>query len=45
LELSVKNLTAELESGAHDAFLAELLAAEKAGKNRTTAVAAIEARM
>ena len=45
LDLSVKAVGAALESGEYDAHLAELLAAEKAGKSRKGAVSAIEARM
>lgn len=43
--LTVGDLTVELEAGLHDAALPELLAAEKAGKARKTAIAAIEARI
>ena len=45
LDLSVKAVGAALETGEYDAHLADLLAAEKADKNRKGAVSAIEARM
>ncbi len=45
LDGSVSSLTAALSSGDHDDSLAELLAAEEAGKTRKTAVAAIQERM
>lgn len=44
LDLSVSQLEAALESGAHDAQLSALLAAEEAGKTRKGAVKALEAR-
>ena len=45
LDLSVINLIAALESGDHDDHLAELLAAEKAGKTRRSAVRALKERL
>lgn len=45
LDLSVTALSAELETGKHDAYLADLLAAETAGKNRKGALSAIQSRM
>jgi len=45
LDGSVSAVESALATGDHDAWLAQLLEAEKAGKNRKTAIAAIEARM
>ena len=45
LDLSVTALSAELETGKHDGYLADLLAAETAGKNRKGALSAIQSRM
>ena len=45
LEGSISALKAALATGEHDAHLAALLEAEKAGKSRKGALAAIEARM
>jgi hypothetical protein len=45
LGLSISGLTKALEGGEHDAFLAELLAAEESGKNRAGAKGAILNRM
>lgn len=45
LRLSVPKLEAALASGAHDDELSSLLAAEKAGKGRVTAIEAIEGRI
>jgi colicin import membrane protein len=45
LDGSVKEVVAAVKTGEYDAFLAELLAAEKADKNRKTAIAAITDRM
>jgi hypothetical protein len=45
LDLSVINLIAALESGDHDDHLTELLAAEKAGKTRRSAVRALKERL
>ena len=43
--LSVRKLTAALNTGEYDAALPELLEAERAGQNRKTAIQAIEARI
>lgn len=45
LKGSVAAVKEALESGAHDAHLAEILAAEESGKARKGAIAAIQARM
>ena len=45
LDGSVSAVESALATGDHDAWLAQLLEAEKAGKNRKTAISAIEARM
>jgi hypothetical protein len=45
LDGSVADLKAALDSGEHDAFLGDLLKAESEGKNRKTAIDAIEDRM
>lgn len=45
LGLSVGKLGAELAAGKHDAILADLRSAEVAGKNRTGALAVIDARI
>ena len=45
LKGAIKALKEALESGDHDAHLAELLEAEKSGKARAGAIKAIEARM
>ena len=45
LDGSVSAVESALATGDHDEWLAQLLEAEKAGKNRKTAIAAIEARM
>lgn len=42
---SVSAVESALATGDHDAWLDQLLEAEKAGKNRKTAISAIEARM
>lgn len=45
LDGSVSAVESALSTGDHDAWLTQLLEAETAGKNRKTAIAAIEARM
>ena len=45
LDGSVSAVESALATGDHDAWLDQLLEAEKAGKNRKTAISAIEARM
>ena len=45
LEGSVSAVDSALASGEHDAWLSQLLDAEKSGKDRKTAISAIEARM
>jgi len=45
LDGGIKDIKAALDSGAHDAYLAELLAAEEAGKARAGAIKAIQSRM
>ena len=45
LDQAVKAIEAELATGDYDQHLAALLAAEKAGKGRKTAIDVIEARM
>lgn len=42
---TVRVLVAELAAGAHDGYLADLLAAERAGKGRKTVIDAITARL
>jgi hypothetical protein len=45
LDGTVSALAAELDSGTHDAYLVDLLAAEMDNKNRSTAISAIEDRI
>jgi hypothetical protein len=45
LSQSVKKLIAALKTGEYDAFLSELIDAERAGQDRKSAVQALEARL